>query len=835
MVTHDIPQTVPPVRDADAPMSYGRSDSINDAVRLLVARQDVVVEAEDGLGRTATVRAIEHALRLQFWRVVDVSELAISDAAMGPVAVTVDLDNLTQEHATKLAEVQRYSHIRLLMMRRTPHPFEQTTHSWVASIDRAEVMRLLPLTEDQTNALIDEQLLRTSMRAEPGIADRIWVHATSAGFPELAVALLHDADEASEEEGSLSRLGRQSIVAASAIVAGLPEPLQDLARSLLPLAGVKFSRLARTFDRVELSLLVGSHVVQEVNDTLIVPQPIQAALRLLPMRADRRGQVGEVIADICASLTIDGDCTEAEVFAATAAIGSDAEIRAGIPSASYLAVLITGMWLSRRRGDSANAAALARRMMTNFPESFAGAVRSVARAEPDDFETFGNRLRARSEQVPPPGIWVWILCAQIPYLHSTPGATELIELASMQAQQMQLKQFADLRAVVSATADFADGSPETAMASIAPIITDPGAHCSVKLRALMLKAAIAAAALDHEAMREVDYVFLDVVRSMQRGKDLNQDLALRDALDAIVIIGLCFAAAGLPRIEGVTELTKRLLTEALVIGDTSSVSPLVLNLVLDASQKYELETVTSLVRFLHKKRHTDLSRWALAQMDGETVVAPTHIVGSRFVKYAISASRLLSSGIVLGVEEFSSALDELPRGMGPLATICHAFVHRDAQAFSAPDLARVVDRLEKDSIIGAMTLAVLGERDSDPVLLLDAAGYLASVGAGFHSKRLLDDIEQLGGPSAEEESRFRVIQRQVAARMRAAENPQLALTKRERQVALLAAQGLKNREIARRLYLSVRTVESHMYRALRKLAVTREGIQVATLMRQENE
>ncbi|MET3567998.1 DNA-binding CsgD family transcriptional regulator/type II secretory pathway predicted ATPase ExeA [Leifsonia sp. 563] len=45
------------------------------------------------------------------------------------------------------------------------------------------------------------------------------------------------------------------------------------------------------------------------------------------------------------------------------------------------------------------------------------------------------------------------------------------------------------------------------------------------------------------------------------------------------------------------------------------------------------------------------------------------------------------------------------------------------------------------------------------------------------------------------------------------------LSDREREVALLARSGLTNREISTRLYLSVRTVENHVYRALRKLGL----------------
>lgn len=46
------------------------------------------------------------------------------------------------------------------------------------------------------------------------------------------------------------------------------------------------------------------------------------------------------------------------------------------------------------------------------------------------------------------------------------------------------------------------------------------------------------------------------------------------------------------------------------------------------------------------------------------------------------------------------------------------------------------------------------------------------------------------------------------------------LTEREREVAKLAAEGYSNQEIATRLVLSVRTVESHMHRIMRKLDVS---------------
>ncbi|MFI6944208.1 helix-turn-helix transcriptional regulator [Streptomyces sp. NPDC050418] len=48
----------------------------------------------------------------------------------------------------------------------------------------------------------------------------------------------------------------------------------------------------------------------------------------------------------------------------------------------------------------------------------------------------------------------------------------------------------------------------------------------------------------------------------------------------------------------------------------------------------------------------------------------------------------------------------------------------------------------------------------------------------------------------------------------------LPLTRREREIAHLAAAGLTNQQIATRLTLSIRTVEGHLYRLCAKLGIT---------------
>jgi DNA-binding CsgD family transcriptional regulator len=59
------------------------------------------------------------------------------------------------------------------------------------------------------------------------------------------------------------------------------------------------------------------------------------------------------------------------------------------------------------------------------------------------------------------------------------------------------------------------------------------------------------------------------------------------------------------------------------------------------------------------------------------------------------------------------------------------------------------------------------------------------------------------------------------------------LTAQELQIATLAAEGLSNREIGQRLYLSHRTVESHLYRVFPKLRVTSRS-QLASMLREDN-
>ena len=68
----------------------------------------------------------------------------------------------------------------------------------------------------------------------------------------------------------------------------------------------------------------------------------------------------------------------------------------------------------------------------------------------------------------------------------------------------------------------------------------------------------------------------------------------------------------------------------------------------------------------------------------------------------------------------------------------------------------------------------------------------------------------------------------VTPALRQAADP-VPLTGREREIAMLIGEGLSNREVAERLTLSVRTVESHIYRAMARTG-TASREELAALM-----
>ena len=117
----------------------------------------------------------------------------------------------------------------------------------------------------------------------------------------------------------------------------------------------------------------------------------------------------------------------------------------------------------------------------------------------------------------------------------------------------------------------------------------------------------------------------------------------------------------------------------------------------------------------------------------------------------------------------------------------------------------------------------------DPAALLACADRFEAIGALRHASECAAAAAEIFAQAARQDSARRAAARSrelhgrcqggAAPEVRGLEPNAFSLTTRERQLVELAAQGLTNVEIADRFVLSVRTVESHLYRAMQKLGV----------------
>jgi DNA-binding NarL/FixJ family response regulator len=161
-------------------------------------------------------------------------------------------------------------------------------------------------------------------------------------------------------------------------------------------------------------------------------------------------------------------------------------------------------------------------------------------------------------------------------------------------------------------------------------------------------------------------------------------------------------------------------------------------------------------------------------------------------------------------------------------------VHAAHLAYEALRLgANVADALEalakrgETRIVAAFAAHARARAGHDGGALLAAADELSAIGANHYAMEAAVDAATAFRNAGREDSA-----RRAATRARelhswlqdvpppALEGPVVELTPRERQLTELAASGLSNPEIAERLVLSVRTVEAHLYSAMRKLGVS---------------
>lgn len=173
------------------------------------------------------------------------------------------------------------------------------------------------------------------------------------------------------------------------------------------------------------------------------------------------------------------------------------------------------------------------------------------------------------------------------------------------------------------------------------------------------------------------------------------------------------------------------------------------------------------------------------------------------------------------------AASDFPEQPVHRARILHAALVLGAQSSTvAPLLQATVEQCpaRQPRLLAAHAAALASD---DVVALEQLSEEFEDFGMGLEAAELAMEVARVRGtgPAAE---RARARAARLTAECEGVTLPGFALapaalqlTRREHEVARLAAEGLSSPEIAERLVLSVRTVESHLYQAFAKLGVRR--------------
>ncbi|MDO9397276.1 MAG: LuxR C-terminal-related transcriptional regulator [Herbiconiux sp.] len=230
--------------------------------------------------------------------------------------------------------------------------------------------------------------------------------------------------------------------------------------------------------------------------------------------------------------------------------------------------------------------------------------------------------------------------------------------------------------------------------------------------------------------------------------------------------------------------------------------------------------------YLDESRSGSYSNWS-------TGASATYLAlnAEALLEAGSAAAAGLDSGSVSGsgsgdaIERMlATAAEYRDRGLAADALLLTSAAARLGSAEALDLLAVKADRMPQPGPLArAVYTWVDAVRAGDPALLLDAAEALMAEGNELFAREIAVRVRESAPPTLVGRAAAVVRQADEVLGVRAATDATAsrfdALTKRERDVAALVAEGLANRDIAAALHLSVRTVESYLQSAFGKLGV----------------
>jgi DNA-binding CsgD family transcriptional regulator len=193
-----------------------------------------------------------------------------------------------------------------------------------------------------------------------------------------------------------------------------------------------------------------------------------------------------------------------------------------------------------------------------------------------------------------------------------------------------------------------------------------------------------------------------------------------------------------------------------------------------------------------------------------------------------------AAGDTRGARELLTAAADEAEVDGRLAV--EAWLRHDvARLGDAPAVAARLEELAKvceGAFVPAYALDARGAADHDPVLLAGARDRFEAIGADLLAAEAAATAALAYRRHGDQRAAAGMATRANVSKDRCegGHTPALVvpvavvpLTAREREVALLAANGMSSREIAERLVVSVRTVDNHLQSTYTKLGISGRG------------